>query len=177
MDNSYLTLDLATMSGFCLWKPGSKPTVGIMDLKTWFTDNYQKALSVHYNRINRLVVENDVNIICFEAPMIVRRGAKTTSTKNARKLIGLANIVELICGQYGIACYEAEVSQWRKHVLGHGQLSTDVAKDKAMKVAKGCGLNPPTHDAAEAFCIMDYCADIQHEKKDWKDPVNFRWKL
>jgi hypothetical protein len=173
MSETYLTLDLATMSGYCLWTPRSKPVIGNSDLGTWYSNNYPKALAIHYKRMKALIEENEVSFVCYERPMM-----RHTDTQNKlQSMYGLPNVIQLLEGQMGFTAVHVGVSEWRKHVLGHGQLSTDVAKNKAMAIAKGCGLDPKTHDAAEAFCIMDYLADVRKEKKDWKDPINFRFKL
>ncbi len=170
--SSYLTLDLATMSGWCLWKPGQMPTIGTSDLNLWYSHDYPKALAIHYKRMKNLIEENDVDFVCYERPLMMR----TDNQSKLQKMYGLSNIIQLLEGELEFTAKFVSVPEWRKHVLGHGQLSTQVAKDKAMAIAKGCGLNPKTHDAAEAFCIMDYLADIRKEKKDWIDPINFRWK-
>lgn len=172
MNHSFLTLDLATMSGFCNWKPGSAPIVSSSDLSTWYAHDYAKALAIHYKRLKKNIEENEVTHVCFEKPIMLR----TDSAVKLRKIFGLSNTIELLCGQLEIECSEAVISQWRSHVLGHGQLPTEEAKKRAMSIAKGCGLDPKTHDAAEAFCIMDYIADIKRLKKDWPETYLFRLK-
>lgn len=169
---AFLTLDMATVTGYCIWEEGTKPIVGTSDLSTWYADNYPKAMAIHYKRMRKLIEENDIHYICFERPLMIR----TDTQMKLMKMYGLPNVIQLLEGQMGLTATYVGVSEWRKHVLGHGQLSTAVAKDKAMAIARGCGLDPKTHDAAEAFCIMDYLVDALRLKKTWKDPVNFRWK-
>lgn len=170
--SSYLTLDLATMSGWCLWKPGQMPTIGNSDLSLWYTHMFPKALSIHYKRMKKLIEENDVDFVCYERPLMMR----TDNQAKLQKMYGLSNVIQLLEGQLEFTAKFVSVPEWRKHVLGHGTLPTDEAKRRSMKIAQWIGLEPKTHDAAEAFCIMDYVADIKREKKDWPDPINFRWK-
>ncbi len=172
MSHSFLTLDLATMSGICLWVPGSQPIISSSDLSTWYSHDYAKALAIHYKRIKKIIEENEVTHVCFEKPISLR----TDSTEKLRKVFGLSSTVELLCGQMRITCSEAIISQWRKHVLGHGMLTTVEAKRRAMNIARGVGLDPKNHDEAEAFCIMDYVSDILKIKKDWPEPYSFRLK-
>lgn len=170
--SSFLTLDLAKMSGWCLWKPGQMPTIGNSDLSLWYKHMYPKALAIHFKRMKKLIEENEVTHVCFEKPLMLR----TDNAFKLRKIFGLSNTVELLCGQLEIGCSEAVISQWRKHVLGDGRLKTDEAKRRAMNIAIGCGLDPKTDDAAEAFCIMDYLADMKRLDKDWPEPVMLRMK-
>lgn len=172
MKETFLTLDLATLSGVCIWTPGTQPVISSSDLSTWYSHNYAKALAVHYKRTKKLIEENEVTHVCFEKPISLR----TDSTEKLRKVFGLSNTIELLCGQMRITCSEAIISQWRKHVLGHGVLPTFEAKRIAMNIAQGVGLDPKSHDEAEAFCIMDYMADILKIKKDWPEPYLFRLK-
>lgn len=169
---SILTLDMATLSGLCNWQPGSMPVLSSSDLSTWYSHDYAKALAIHEKRLLKNIEKYKVTHICFEKPIMMR----TDNLVKLRRIIGLSNIVELIDGRTDIICYEAVISQWRKHVLGHGQLSTDEAKRRAMNVACGVGLDPKCHDEAEAFCIMDYTADNMRLKKDWPEPFLFRLK-
>lgn len=173
MKDVYLTLDLATLTGYCLWTPGSKPVIGNSDLSTWYTDDYPKALAVHYKRMKKIIEDNGVTFVCYERPIMKR----TDTQGKLQKIYGLSNVIQLLEGQMDFSAYFIGVSEWRAHVLGHGQLSTRVAKDKAMKIARGCGLDPKTNDEAEAFCIMDYVCDKRKETKTWKEPANFRFKL
>lgn len=168
--SSYLTLDMATLSGFCNWTPGSMPVLSHSDLSTWYSHDYGKALAIHEKRLLLNIKKYEVTHICFEKP-IKRR---TDSLAKLRKIIGLSTIVELIDGRTDIICSEAPISQWRAHVLGDGRMKKDPAKAMAMNIARGVGLDPKCDDEAEAFCLMDYLADNLKLKKDWPETFMFR---
>ena len=170
--SSYLTLDMATLSGFCNWTPGSMPVLSHSDLSTWYSHDYGKALAIHEKRLLKNIEKYEVTHICFEKPIKLR----TDSLAKLRRIIGLSNIVELITSREGIACYEAPISQWRAHVLGDGKMKKDPAKAMAIKIAIGCGFDPKCDDEAEAFCIMDYLADTLKLKKDWPEPFVLRMR-
>lgn len=166
--NSLLTLDLATRSGFCHWNPGVMPTIGSKDM-SWAWDDLGKFLHCYEKWLRKFLVENHVDWVTFEAPILVRKGYKTTSIQTAYKLMNLCGTTERVCFDMDVVCSEVRVSEWRKHFLGHGGYPTEQAKKMCMERAFAAGLNPKFHDEAEAFGIMDYTADQLEIKKQWRD--------
>lgn len=170
MSNSYLTLDLAKMSGFCNWTPGTKPVISNSDIELWYQHEYGHALFIHHKRLVKNIEKYGVTHICFERPIKL----KTDSVERLRKIYGLSNMVEFVCDQMGIGCSEVAINTWRSHVLTHGQLPSKEAKRQAMNIAYGLGYEPKSNDEAEALCIMFYLADILNLKPDWIEPARFR---
>ena len=80
-------------------------------------------VGAHYAKwLRDLLVVEKPGVVVFEAPLM--RAAAKGSTDAMRMLIGLAFQTEVMCAiglkSISIPAYEAHVTTWRKHFLGHG---------------------------------------------------------
>ena len=169
-----LTLDLATRSGYCLWKLGSKPVLGNKNF-TRYKDNMDARLYYFEKWLDRLVRINEVDFIVYEAPILVHNGPKTTKPATAFILMNLAGSPHRIGFKHGARVSHCRADRWRSKVLGNGRLTSDEAKEKAMQFARDCGFDPKYHDEADAFCLMEYTARLLDIKRAWHDSWEFNF--
>lgn len=185
-----LGLDLATTTGWCAGDGSSLPSLGSFTMPKStdelgdFADFYFRWL---HGKITELQMEADVEtqagtygarsvdpkalIIVFEAPIlpgarfdpVKNRMVQQTNIATTRKLQGLAFVTEMVARQRNCLAEECSLSTVKKEVGGGGKAD----KADMMAVAKKCGLNPPTHDAADAFgvwilAMRAYARQYQH---------------
>lgn len=165
MLNSILTIDQATRSGFCLWKPGSLPVLSSLDLG-YCNGDLGHIMSAFERYLRPILKQKEVDHVCFETPMLM----PNDTTAKLTRLYGFVAIIEKLCHNLDIPCFEIHVRTWRKVFLQSSQLSTDEAKEKCMNICNEFGLEFKGHDECEAFGIMDYVATKKHLKKDWSEP-------
>lgn len=164
---SILTLDMATTTGMCNWRPSSQPFLSSSDLSS-VKSQRGKAMSWHEKRIRENIIENKVDFVVIEAPLLITRGPRTDNIEKLLWLIGLTVTTERLCWEMDVRISLCTVQKWRSHIFGNGRIKGDVAKECSMLLAKGIGLNPECHDQAEAFCIMNYVAHLLKLKTDWR---------
>lgn len=165
--SSILCLDQATNTGFSHWEVGVRVEIGSHNL-SWCGDNIGKFLSHYEKWLRALMIEKKVDYLCFEAPILNRKGLKITSIEVAKKLLSIATLIEKLCWELDVRCSHVESGQWRKHFIGSGGYPTEQAKDMAMKKCRACGFSPKNHDEAESFGILDFIATLLNLPKDWK---------
>lgn len=172
----FLALDLATATGWCHGDGSSDPSLGTLTLsKTGedlgpFFDQFFRWLHAKITDLIeeggfetvagtygiRIVNPSDI-VVTLEAPILpaarfdekTGRMKATTNPATTRKLQGLAGVVEMVCFQRNVTCEETYISTVKKTLAGSGNAN----KVDMMAAAQGCGLRPPTHDAADAFGI------------------------
>lgn len=155
-----LALDLATATGWCAGVPDNPnpdfghfvipPTgddVGAFGLKfaEWF-----KA------HIERLKPE----LIIFEAPILPKQCQPMT----ARKLMGLAFMVEMMARHRNIRCREGRASTVKKYFAGSGRAQ----KADTMAMCRRYGWQVKTYDEADACALWAYavcCFSPEHAKR------------
>lgn len=163
-----LTLDLASRLGFCIWNPGTRPTIGTYKLPEVARGSYGKRNSFFRQWLIKAIEKNNITTCIYEDNLCL----PTDTVHKLKLLYSLTMITEEACFDLGVQCASVGVGQWRKHYLGAGNYPTDQAKEYAMKKARNSGFEPKHHDAAEALGIMDYAADHFRIKRDWKN-ANF----
>lgn len=185
-----LGLDLASTTGWCAGDGSSLPSLGSFTMPKSgddlgdFGDFYFRWL---HGKISELQQETGAEvtpgtygdrlvspralIIVFEAPIlpgarydpVKNRMVQQTNIATTRKLQGLAFVTEIVGRQRNCLTEECSLSTVKKEVGGAGKAD----KADMMAVAKKCGLNPPTHDAADAFgvwilAMRAYARQYQH---------------
>lgn len=185
-----LGLDIATTTGWCAGDGSCAPSLGaftmpkVTDDLGDYGDFYFRWL---HGKITELQIDGDLEttsgtfgarmadrkalIIVFEAPLlpparydpVKNRMVQQTNAATTRKLQGLAMLTEVVGRQRNCVTEECNLATVKKEVGGTGK----AGKEDMMAVAKRCGLNPPTHDAADAFgvwilAMRTYARQYQH---------------
>ena len=161
---SILALDLATAVGFARWRsplsfasgnkllPKTGADVGqfVSKFATWFTD---------------LITVDRPTLVVFEAPLMTDQ----RNLETARKLLGLAVMVEYLCKVAGVEALEVKIPDVRSHFLGNGFGKHALRRPGELKqwqairrmTFEACnrkGWNPETDDEGDAFAVLDYAA-------------------
>lgn len=96
----------------------------------------------------------------------------TINSSTARRLMGLAAMVEWFCYVEKIRCYSVELQKWRKHFIGRGggfkrsktkpfnYLPGENPKELAINKCLEFGWHTNIADAAEACGVLDYYMHI-----------------
>jgi crossover junction endodeoxyribonuclease RuvC len=133
-------LDMATHTGEC-WgaADGGLPTLGSNVLPSTGRD-VGTFLAAHRAWFLRRIDLIKPDFIVFEAPFASNDGA-------ARKLMGLANVVELCCYDLQIPCGEVPPISVKKSLAGSGRAK----KPQMIAAARAYGVEPADDNEADAF--------------------------
>ena len=175
MADVYLTLDLATKTGFALWKPGSLPLLGTFTMpsangdvghsfakfRDWLLP-FMKFSGVTHMMYEAAYLKPD-SVIYTNGRQIRKNG---TSQNVARVLFGLGGYAETLCFDEGIRYNECMVSQWRTHLLGHNP-ERSVAHRETRQELAARGIPETQQDKADAMGLMIYMAHALKLDPDW----------
>lgn len=165
-----LGLDVATRCGFAYGDGSAVPHVGHYqgmgagdDLAPYFRA-FRNWLHSLVMRLKQAAEEDGQTLrVIFEAPVFPKphivtvKGRPTivqnASIKDRRRLYGLVSIVELVCGDLGVACYESSPGELKKELTGNGSAEKDDMVRAALKM--GCQISQLpkggyVHDEADA---------------------------
>jgi Holliday junction resolvasome RuvABC endonuclease subunit len=163
-----LTLDLARRLGWCLWKTGTKPTIGTYQLPGPDKLAGVGPMLVRYEKwLGDMIADNDVDFICYEKQIITRGMNKNF------QLINLGGMTEKLAFENTATVCTVAVNEWRKHFIGNGGYPGKEAKRLAVQKVENLGYTVEHDDAAEAFGICDYVADQLRIKRDWPNVTFF----
>lgn len=169
MEQSLLTLDLATATGWCASGPGRELAFGLLRLsKTG--DDIGRFLEEYERWLELVCDEWGFDWIVFESPVLPpsRKDPRTgkvqsvTNITTLRKTYGLAAVTELTARRRKIAYAEVHQGTYRKHFIGIGG-GRPGKEMKAMAVAmcQALGLDIKDHNVAEAVALHHYTTSKQ----------------
>lgn len=99
------------------------------------------------------------SVICMEQPWVREgRGIKT-----ALDLHRIPHYVEALAAERGFTVKYVAVKTWRKDVLDNGGLTTDEAKEAAIRYVWRVfdGHEADDHNSADAICLAAYAASVE----------------
>lgn len=160
-----LGLDLATNIGVCHGDGHSIPELAHHRLPST-GDEVGPFLSAFRKWFTDLLERVAPTVIAFEAPILPRAkfdrrtGVFTDAPiglSTSRKLQGLAGVLEMVCFDEGVPCFEAQPAAVKKALTGQGRAS----KAEMVHWARRYGLEPHTYtlkgeeasDEADAFGV------------------------
>lgn len=161
-----LTLDLATSTGWAFGSPGAVPSFGTHVLPSTGA-NVGRFLASHADWMRSIISENEINHVCFEAPIL----PKKTQIVTLRKLYSLAGLTELMCHRHGIDCTEADNSKVKKYFAGKSYAK----KPEMIAAAKDRGFDVRNDDEADAIAIWIYTVN-RFDRRNGTDFAR-RWDL
>lgn len=152
-----LAIDAATTTGWAATVEGqTAPEMGAIRLvKGTVGDDLGRLYLALRQHLGMLIDSYAPRRIWFEAPMVFN-AARTTKLLN-----GLGATIECLAAERAIPCFEGNVNEVRRHVLGRGRRGDD-QKLRALSYCRMRGWRPPGHDAADASILWVYgyaCAD------------------
>lgn len=156
-----LYADLATKTGWACWGPGRLLASGVWTLpKTG--DDLAPYLRCAYDTFYTGIKAADVTLAAFESP-IMPQSDKTTIT-TLRKVYGLAGVFELVCGDLGIDCFEAEYPTVAKHFTGNGGGTKKEKKARIFRECRERGFSPKDDNESDAIAGLDFtCHKLELE--------------
>lgn len=161
-DGGVVALDLATRTGFAVWVPSCEIEYGHFVLPRT-GDDVGRFLNEAKRQIWILMCKvNPLRSVVFEAPYV---GTKTHQV-TARKLMGLACVVEMLCSEFGIDCSEVNNASVRKHFTGVGRAARDEMKRLVLEEARARGYEPENDDEADAIAVLDFTLHALRETGD-----------
>lgn len=164
----WLTLDLATCTGFCHGPAdtGEVPTIGHVRLPSTGAD-VGRFLCAWQDWLEPMVREIEPTLLVFEAPIL----AGQTQIATTRKLQGMAGVTEMVAHRAGIEVAELSTSTVKKALTGNGRAE----KADMMAHARAYGFSPVVSDEADAFGIWLCALRLRHPTHAGRwDPINFR---
>lgn len=165
---TFLALDLATSTGFCIGAAdtGEVPTLGHVRMPSTGPDVGQ-FLCAWQDWLEPKVREVGPTLVIFEAPILPAQ----TQMATTRKLQGMAGVTEMVCHRAGIEVAEVATSQVKKSLTGSGRAD----KADMIAAARHYGFDPQTSDEADAFGIWLCALRLRHPTHAGRwDPINFQ---
>lgn len=182
-----LGLDVATRCGFAYGDGSAVPMTGHYqgegagdDLAPYFRAfrNWIHGLLI---RLKKAAEEDGQTLrVIFEAPVFPKPFLKWAqgrpiivqhaSIVDRRRLYGLVSIVEMTCGDLGIACYESSPGALKKELTGRGDADKDDMVRAALKM--GCRISQLPqggyiHDEADA--VAAWLVGVRHYAKKHRE--------
>lgn len=159
-NNVILALDLAVQLGYCVGRPGEKPTMGSISLRSSSTHSGAKFCVLIDWLAPMLQVNRPFRVI-YEAPMMSMPKGETDengrrrggNAKTMAALIGYANMVEMLCYRWDAQVVQSSSSTARKHFIGNGRHADP--KPSVFAECKRRGWNPADHNASDAGALWD----------------------
>lgn len=143
-----LSLDIATNTGWAMSVNG-RTSSGILELPT---DDYGHMATAFSSWLVERFVDG-VELVVIERPTFRH------VSDSSYRCDGLCWTAHQTAWLHEIERREVRPSEWRKAILGNGNLSTDEAKARAMQWCRERGFDPKTHDEAEAIAILHFAID------------------
>lgn len=153
-----MALDLATVCGMALWKPGMPgPRYGRWELPAGVGDEIELVfLALRRKMHDYAALESfDGGTVVIEAPLLLHH---RDSKRQARLLLGLANEAATTARWFGALPRDVDHQTMMAHWVGHGRLGSAEGKKYSMLAAQARGWAPKCHNAADALGLLDYYA-------------------
>ena len=164
-----LTLDIATVTGFAIGPVSAAPATGLEASAGVFApqplsgserigNKHQSDgafMASWFDWLFDLIAVHDPAIIIYEAPFV--SGTKHINT--ARRLLGMAAIVEMVAHQKGVKIFQAHNATIRKHFCGKGNAPRAELKQRVKDECDRRGWTYEDDNEADALALFDYaCA-------------------
>ena len=159
-----LALDLASSSGWASYQPEGAPILssGTLVLPKTGKD-VGHFLFIFHVAIKQMIEDPRPGVVVYETPWI---GPKTSQAV-ARKLMGLAGVLEMVCYERSITCREVNNATVRKHFIGKGRGQRAELKALTIAACEKRGWAPNNDDEADALAILDYAAHTMALNVPW----------
>lgn len=145
-----LALDLATVTGWALGRPGETPRFGTIK----FPNSSRAAMYRYAREWYDAMIDDHVGRVVFESAATPSIMAGKTTADTIKMLVGLTEHLEEICYQR-VELREARVADVRIHFIG-----TNMKRDEAKRATVGrcleCGWGVKTNDEADACALWSY---------------------
>ena len=146
-----LALDQAAgNTGYCVGEPGGPVVTGSLTLPP-FRSDIGGLLLAFADRLGDLIDAHRPKLIAFEKPV---RPFAALNLETARKLYGVAGVIEMEAGRRQIAVREVNNAAAKKLCYGNGRISSADTKKHGPRLARLWGFEPASHDQADACAVF-----------------------
>lgn len=158
-----LALDIATVTGFAVGRPGDAPKFGSIDCGN--DERHHGRMGISFSKsLQELIKTEDPDVIAFEEPIPPQRLGKFTNKHTTAILYGLPFLAETIAERYGVKIYCVLVSSVRAHFVPGMTVPKGLKGEKKKKaisqvVIKKCadlGWITEDGDAADALAVWSF---------------------
>lgn len=167
MIGGVLALDVATVTGWAYGPPGATPAPSQLELSggadvSQHTSGWKRLAGASTDQVRKYAGMKQLlsdhfslfkpSLVVFEAPYV----GGMTNQKTARMLLGLAAIVEMMCDENGIRCFEANNAEARKYFCGKGGGNRKELKRLVEMRCAELGWKYDNDDEADALGLLDF---------------------
>lgn len=160
-NNVILALDLAVQMGFCVGRPGEKPTMGSVSLRAASLHPGAKFCVLVDWLAPMLQMYRPFRLV-FEAPMMAMPEGKTDehgkrkggNAKTLAALIGYSSHAEMLAHRWNVEVAQTASQTVRKHFIGNGRHPEP--KPAVMAECRRRGWDPSDHNAGDAAALWDH---------------------
>lgn len=147
-----LALDIATKTGWAVGAPDGDPQHGVIKLP-YPGENIGRPMKFFMDWLGDFISVNGVGHVVFEAPFSQKK-----KVIDARKLICLAGVVELVCEIKGITCGEIDIQTNKSFFTGKRYAK----KHEMIAMCRLYGWHPEDDNDADALALWCYSVNIRH---------------
>ena len=153
-----MAFDIANTTGWCAGDGSEVPASGVVTLPTPSDKDELGPVFDYWDKwLGQHLDEWKPERVIYEAPTLPRptvnpvtgKAVQTTTLATTRRLYSMQAFLEVQCIRRGIPCFEAYLQTVKKELTGNGRAD----KADMVAMAKRCGLNPKSHDEADAFAV------------------------
>lgn len=157
----------ASNTGFCVGPPGGPVKTGSLRLPP-YREDIGGLLIAFQDWLEDFIVEHQPAMLVFEKPV---RPFAQLHLETARKLYGIAGLVELVATRRQLPAREISNTEAKKLCYGSGGLKSAEAKKVAVPRARLWGFDPANHDEADACAVWLVAVKHWHpeEFKGWAE--------
>lgn len=144
--------DIATVTGVCYGRVGSKPQLETWDLKEGGGTRARRLLYLHCLLRDLFNDNKEISIVRYERPMPIIAAVKVGATEQVvQALRGAVGIVEMTAAQMNIVNIgDFYVHEARMHLIGHKPPKGE-GKTEVFKMCRMLGVNVRTDHEADAY--------------------------
>jgi hypothetical protein len=149
-------MDLATVTGVAEWDC-AEPTPRFCTIR-FATPGVSHAEA--FTRARRWADDRfslgDIAVVYTEATLRMGAARGQTNADTIKRLVGLWAVIAAAAGVWRVRHCDVDVQDIRDAFLGNGRLKGEVAKPRALEMARAIGWTPNTLDEADAAALLHY---------------------
>lgn len=148
-----LGLDLATITGWAIWKDGKFPYCGAVDFG-WYREKAEHGHNGHM--FDQLLAELEAHILVNGVTVLAYELAHHRAGPATRIGVGMNSIVLMAAAQYNVRVMEVHTATLKKWATGNGRAEK---KDMIVAAQKLSGIGEMDDNTADAICVAAWAAE------------------
>jgi hypothetical protein len=163
------SFDIATKTGLCWGRPGSKPQLASWNMR--LAGTRPARFNLFYEYCIQFFAEEDIDQCWYEMPMGLGSMHKVGASEETIALLrGLVGVLELAAYRSDVRHIEAyTVTAARKHFTGKGTFRNSRSNPRAgkaavMEVCRMLGVKFEDDDQADAYCGWSFACSLNNPR-------------